>query len=75
KMFAVQHYPFEPDMITFAKGVTSGYSPLGGVILSRDVAEYFDEHIFLTGLTYSGHTVSAQIGCASMDIYQEENLL
>ncbi|MDT9757002.1 aminotransferase class III-fold pyridoxal phosphate-dependent enzyme [Bacillus coagulans] len=75
KMFAVSHYDFEPDMITFAKGVTSGYSPLGGVILSRDVAKYFDKNIFMTGLTYSGHTVSTQIGCAAMEIYQEENLI
>lgn len=75
KMFAVDHYDFEPDMITFAKGVTSGYSPLGGVMVSKTIAAYFDDHVLMTGLTYSGHTVSTQIGCATLDIYQDEHLI
>jgi len=75
KMFAVDHFNFQPDMMTFAKGVTSGYSPLGGVIVSRKVAEFFDDHVLMTGLTYSGHTVSTQIGCATLDIYKEEGLI
>lgn len=75
KMFAVQNYDFEPDMMTFAKGVTCGYSPLGGVIISEKVASYFDDNVFMTGLTYSGHTVSTQIGCATLDIYKDENLI
>lgn len=75
KMFAVDHFDFEPDIMTFAKGVTCGYSPLGGVIVSRKVADYFDDHLLMTGLTYSGHTVSTQIGCATMDIYKEEHLV
>lgn len=75
KMFAVEHFAIEPDMITFAKGVTSGYCPLGGVIVSDKVAAYFDDHVLMTGLTYSGHTVSTQIGCRMMAIYQEEKLV
>lgn len=75
KMFAVDHFDFQPDIITFAKGVTCGYSPLGGVIASKKVAEYFDDHVLMTGLTYSGHTVSTQIGCATMDIYKDEHLI
>ncbi len=75
KMFAVDHFDFEPDMMTFAKGVTCGYSPLGGVIVSEKVAKYFDDHVLMTGLTYSGHTVSTQIGCATLDIYKDENLI
>lgn len=75
KMFAVDHFDFQPDIITFAKGVTCGYSPLGGVIVSEKVAKYFDDHVLMTGLTYSGHTVSTQIGCATMDIYKEEHLI
>lgn len=75
KMFAVDHFDFEPDIMTFAKGVTCGYSPLGGVIVSEKVAQYFDDHVLMTGLTYSGHTVSAQIGCATLDIYKEEHLI
>ncbi|MFT8319950.1 MAG: aminotransferase class III-fold pyridoxal phosphate-dependent enzyme [Bacillus sp. (in: firmicutes)] len=75
KMFAVDHFDFEPDMMTFAKGVTSGYAPLGGVIVSEKVASYFDDHVLMTGLTYSGHTVSTQIGCATLDIYKNEKLI
>ncbi|RYL99041.1 aminotransferase class III-fold pyridoxal phosphate-dependent enzyme [Sporolactobacillus sp. THM7-7] len=75
KMFAVDHFDFQPDMMTFAKGVTCGYSPLGGVIVSEKVAKYFDDHVLMTGLTYSGHTVSTQIGCVTMDIYKEEQLI
>lgn len=75
KMFAIDHFDVQPDMITFAKGVTCGYSPLGGVIVSRQAAEYFDDHVLMTGLTYSGHTVSTQIGCVTLDIYKEERLI
>ncbi|MCI1857789.1 MAG: aminotransferase class III-fold pyridoxal phosphate-dependent enzyme [Sporolactobacillus sp.] len=75
KMFAVDHFDFRPDMITFAKGVTCGYSPLGGVIVNKKIAEYFDDHVLMTGLTYSGHTVSTQIGCVTMDIYKSERLI
>lgn len=75
KMFAVDHFDFEPDIITFAKGVTCGYSPLGGVIVNKKVAGYFDDHIFMTGLTYSGHTVSTQIGCANLDLIKEEHVV
>ncbi|MCO7174892.1 aminotransferase class III-fold pyridoxal phosphate-dependent enzyme [Sporolactobacillus kofuensis] len=75
KMFAVDHFNLEPDMMTFAKGVTCGYNPLGGVIVSSSIADYFDDHVLLTGLTYSGHTVSTQIGCATLDIYKNEHLV
>lgn len=75
KMFAVDHFDFEPDMITFAKGVTCGYSPLGGVIVSGKIANYFDDHVLMTGLTYSGHTLSTQIGCANLDLLKEEKIV
>ena len=75
KMFAVDHFDFEPDMITFAKGITSGYAPLGGVIVNKKVASHFDDTVFMTGLTYSGHTMCTQIGCATLDVYKEENLI
>lgn len=74
KAFAVDHYDFEPDMMTFAKGVTSGYAPLGGVIVSTDIAEFFGENLLMTGLTYSGHTMCTQIGCANLALYEEENI-
>lgn len=75
KMFAVDHYDFEPDMITFAKGITSGYAPLGGVIMSNQIASYFDDHPLMTGLTYSGHTMCTQIGLETLKIYEEEKLI
>lgn len=75
KMFAVDHYDFEPDMMTFAKGITSGYAPLGGVIVSKQVASYFDNHPLMTGLTYSGHTMCTQIGLETLKIYEEEKLI
>ena len=75
KMFAVDHYDFEPDMITFAKGITSGYAPLGGVIVSNQIASYFDDHPLMTGLTYSGHTMCTQIGLETLKIYEEEKLI
>lgn len=75
KMFAVDHYDFEPDLITFAKGITSGYAPLGGVIVSDQIAAYFDDHVLMTGLTYSGHTMCTQIGLETLKIYEEENII
>lgn len=75
KMFAVDHFDFEPDMITFAKGITSGYAPLGGVIINRKVAQAINDTVLMTGLTYSGHTMCTQIGCATLDVYKEENLI
>lgn len=74
KNFAVSHYNFEPDIMTFAKGVTSGYAPLGGVIVSEKIAQHFDDNLLMTGLTYSGHTMCTQIGCATLDIYKEEDV-
>lgn len=75
KMFAVDHYDFVPDMITFAKGITSGYAPLGGVIVNGKVATYFDDEPLLTGLTYSGHTMCMQIGLATLNTYKEEAII
>lgn len=75
KMFAMDHYDCVPDMMTFAKGITSGYAPLGGVIVNEKVAAYFDENTLMTGLTYSGHTMCMQIALATLDIYEEEEMI
>ena len=74
KAFSVDHYNFKPDIITFAKGVTSGYAPLGGVIVSEEIAAFFDDNVLMTGLTYSGHTMCTQIGVANLEIYEEEQV-
>ena len=63
-MFAFQHWNIKPDIITFAKGVTCGYVPLGGVAVSKKIADYFDDHLLSCGLTYSGHPLSCAAGIA-----------
>lgn len=72
--FAFQQYEFTPDMITFAKGVTSGYVPLGGVIVSEWISEYFTENQLQCGLTYSGHTLACAAGLATLEVYEDENI-
>jgi adenosylmethionine-8-amino-7-oxononanoate aminotransferase len=76
--FAATLFDLEPDLITFAKGVTCGYAPLGGVIASPRIAEpFFTEPglIFRHGYTYSGHSVSCVAGLKVMDIIEREGLL
>ncbi|MBE7193024.1 MAG: aminotransferase class III-fold pyridoxal phosphate-dependent enzyme, partial [Gordonia polyisoprenivorans] len=70
--FAMQHWDVQPDLITFAKGVNSGYVPLGGVVLSRAVGETFAERPYPGGLTYSGHPLACGSAVASINIFKEE---
>ncbi len=74
--FGAQAFGVTPDLITFAKGVTSGYLPLSGVILSRSVCEELEEPGFLlrTGYTYSGHQASCAAGIANLEIMEREGL-
>ncbi|EFV13700.1 aspartate aminotransferase family protein [Segniliparus rugosus] len=65
----------EPDLITFAKGVNSGYVPLGGVVISDRVASHFDETPYPGGLTYAGHPLACAAGVASIGVFEEEQLL
>lgn len=58
KWLALDNYGVVPDLITFAKGVNSGYVPVGGVLISEPVAKTFDERVFPGGLTYSGHPLA-----------------
>ncbi|PCJ62029.1 MAG: aspartate aminotransferase family protein [Planctomycetota bacterium] len=74
KWFAVEHHDVVPDMICMAKGLTSGYMPLGGLIVSDKIAEAYEEMMMPLGLTYSGHAVSCACANAVLDIYEEENL-
>ncbi|MEE2769266.1 MAG: aminotransferase class III-fold pyridoxal phosphate-dependent enzyme [Actinomycetota bacterium] len=75
--FGAQHFGVTPDLITFAKGVTSGYLPLSGVIASRRVCEAFEEpgFIFRTGYTYSGHPASCAAGIANLELMEAEGLV
>lgn len=75
KMFAFEHFDIKPDIVTFAKGVTCGYVPLGGVVVSKEIASYFDENLLSCGLTYSGHPLSCAAGVACVDYYEEADIL
>jgi taurine--2-oxoglutarate transaminase len=73
--FAVDHWKVAPDLICFAKGVNSGYVPLGGVIISRRIADTFKERAFPGGLTYSGHPLACASAVASINIFKEEGII
>jgi len=75
KWFAVENFNVKPDLITFAKGVTSGYVPLGGVIVCDKVAKFFDTNFLSCGLTYQAHPMGMAAGCASIEFFKESNLL
>lgn len=64
-----------PDLITFAKGVNSGYVPVGGVVISESIAAAFDDQVFPGGLTYSGHPLAAASIVASIDAMEEEGIV
>ncbi len=73
--FACEHWHALPDMISFAKGVTSGYVPLGGVLVNEKVSRHFDDHVLWAGLTYSGHPLACAAGIANLDVFEEERLV
>lgn len=73
--FAVDNWNVKPDIITIAKGCTSGYIPLGGVIVSKEIAKYFDDNVLWCGLTYSGHPMGCAAASATIDVYKDENLI
>lgn len=75
KMFAFENYDIKPDIVTFAKGVTCGYVQLGGVAVSKEIAEYFDDNFLSCGLTYSGHPLACAAGVACVNYYKESNIL
>jgi len=75
KWFAYQHSTVEPDLIVFAKGVNSGYVPLGGVIISDQIAATFNDRVFPGGLTYSGHPLAAAAAVATIDVMAEEKMV
>jgi taurine--2-oxoglutarate transaminase len=75
KMFAFEHFDVKPDIVTFAKGVTCGYIQLGGVVVSKEIAEYFDDNLLSCGLTYSGHPLACAAGVACINAYEEEDIL
>ena len=75
KWFAFEHFDIVPDIITFAKGVNSGYVPLGGVIMSDDIYATFAERAYPGGLTYSGHPLACAAAVATITAMHEENMI
>ena len=75
KWFAVDHWGVTPDMITTAKGITSGYVPLGAVIVSEPIAKFFDDKYLCAGLTYNGHALACAAALATIEVYEEEHLM
>ncbi|MFE4855849.1 aspartate aminotransferase family protein [Streptomyces sp. NPDC056670] len=73
--FASEHYDVVPDLLTFAKGVNSGYVPLGGVAISREIAETFEHRPFPGGLTYSGHPLACAAAVATINVMEEEGVV
>jgi taurine--2-oxoglutarate transaminase len=75
KWFAFEHFDVEPDLITFAKGVNSGYVPLGGVVISDEVAATFAKRVYPGGLTYSGHPLACAAAVATMNAMTDEGVV
>ena len=74
RWFASEHWGVVPDIMTVAKGITSGYVPLGATIVNGRVARHFEDHYLGAGLTYAAHPLACAAGCAVMEVYIEENL-
>ncbi|MCP2288351.1 aspartate aminotransferase family protein [Nocardia amikacinitolerans] len=75
RWFAFDGYDVRPDLITFAKGVNSGYVPVGGVVISDAIARTFDDVVFPGGLTYSGHPLAAASIVAALDVMADEGIV
>jgi taurine--2-oxoglutarate transaminase len=73
--FAFDNFDVKPDLVTFAKGSNSGYVPVGGVIISDEIAATFNERVFPGGLTYSGHPLACASIVGSIDAMKEEGIV
>ncbi|NKX55167.1 aminotransferase class III-fold pyridoxal phosphate-dependent enzyme, partial [Arthrobacter mobilis] len=75
KWFAIQHWDVIPDLLTFAKGVNSGYVPLGGVAISDEIYSTFAQRVYPGGLTYSGHPLACAAAVATITAMAEEGMV
>lgn len=74
KCFAFQNFDIEPDLVTFAKGVTCGYVPIGGVIVSEKIQKFFDNNKMMCGLTYNAHPIGCAAAVATIEEYKNLNI-
>jgi taurine---2-oxoglutarate transaminase len=75
KWFAVDNWNVVPDIMTIAKGLTSGYLPLGAVVVNEALAKHYDDRYLYMGLTYFGHPMCCAAGVATINTYIEENII
>lgn len=75
KMFATEHDGVVPDILVLAKGLTSGYAPLGAVVVRKHLADFFESEPLVCGLTYAGHPFSCATALANMQVYLDEGLV
>ena len=75
KWFGIEHYEVMPDIITTAKGLTSGYVQLGAMIWTKKIWDYFYDHPFVGGLTYAGHALACAAGIANIEVYKNDGLI
>jgi taurine--2-oxoglutarate transaminase len=75
KWFACEHWDVVPDILTVAKGINSGYVPLGAMVISEPIAEWVRDKYFAGGLTYSGHPLACAAAVASIEAFREEGIV
>lgn len=75
KWFAVDNWDVQPDILTLAKGINSGYVPLGAMVVSAEIADWVRDKMFAGGLTYSGHPLACAAAVASIEAFQEEGIV
>jgi len=73
--FAVDHWKVVPDLMTMAKGLTSGYAPLGAVAMRQPIAEFFNDRVYQSGLTYNGHPISLAAAIANLQVMHQDHLV
>ncbi|MGC1418502.1 MAG: aspartate aminotransferase family protein [Acidimicrobiales bacterium] len=73
--FAYQDHGFKPDLVAFAKGVNSGYVPLGGVVLNEAISASFNDRVYPGGLTYSGHPLACAAAVACLSVMEDESIV
>ncbi len=75
KMFGIDHHDVTPDIMVMAKGLTSGYLPLGAMTVTDTIANYFNDNAMILGLTYSAHPVSCAAALENLKVIEEDNLV
>jgi taurine--2-oxoglutarate transaminase len=75
RWFACEHWDVVPDILTVAKGINSGYVPLGAMVASKPIADWVRDKYFAGGLTYSGHPLACAAAVASIEAFREEGIV